>query len=59
MPKKGARPRDIPATPHYIYRDRGWAGYKDWLGTRVKKRKATSKRKFRSIQSLHNPRDSG
>jgi hypothetical protein len=25
-------PADIPTNPHAAYRDRGWAGYGDWLG---------------------------
>lgn len=56
MPGKGARPVDIPSDPSYSYKNKGWAGYKDWLGIRAKKskskKKATSKRKFRSIRSL-------
>ena len=27
------RPPDIPSSPHWIYRKRGWAGFGDWLGT--------------------------
>lgn len=26
-------PSDIPAAPHRIYKDKGWVGYGDWLGT--------------------------
>ena len=26
-------PPDIPTTPRFVYRDRGWAGFGDWLGT--------------------------
>jgi hypothetical protein len=26
-------PKDIPGTPHRIYKDKGWVGYPDWLGT--------------------------
>ncbi len=29
----GLRPADIPATPAYLYAQRGWAGWGDWLGT--------------------------
>ena len=28
------RPRDIPAFPHEVYRDKGWQGWSDWLGYR-------------------------
>ena len=31
--KKGQRPADIPANPHVTYRDQGWSGMGDWLGT--------------------------
>lgn len=26
------RPRDIPSSPHAVYRGKGWIGYPDWLG---------------------------
>ena len=29
----GVRPIDIPSNPHTAYKDRGWLGYVDWLGT--------------------------
>jgi len=31
--KSGARPDDIPCHPRNVYKDEGWAGYGDWLGT--------------------------
>ena len=31
--KSGKLPADIPATPALKYRDKGWAGMGDWLGT--------------------------
>jgi Phage-integrase repeat unit len=31
--KTEARPPDIPASPDNVYRDSGWDGYPDWLGT--------------------------
>ena len=31
--KSGELPKDIPSGPHGVYRDQGWAGYGDWLGT--------------------------
>lgn len=30
---KGCKPRNIPTSPHHVYRDTGWAGMGDWLGT--------------------------
>jgi len=32
-PDLPARPPDIPAGPDRVYRDRGWRGYRDWLGS--------------------------
>ena len=29
----GDLPMEIPIAPNLVYRDRGWAGYGDWLGT--------------------------
>jgi hypothetical protein len=31
--KSGKKPNDIPYTPHVVYRNDGWAGWGDWLGT--------------------------
>jgi hypothetical protein len=33
MPNKGVRPDDIPVRPNVVYRDAGWNGLGDWLGT--------------------------
>jgi hypothetical protein len=33
LPHKGTLPKDIPASPNYAYRNEGWSGYRDWLGT--------------------------
>jgi hypothetical protein len=30
----GARPADIPAYPAGVYKNQGWAGWRDWLGPR-------------------------
>jgi hypothetical protein len=48
MPEKGNLPADIPATPSQIYKNYGWSGYGDWLGTG---RVADQLRKFRSFQN--------
>jgi hypothetical protein len=45
--KSGKRPPDIPAHPGLSYRDRGWAGFGDWLGTGTV---ATFDRKYRSFR---------
>jgi predicted helicase len=33
LPLKGFLPNDIPSTPDRVYKNKGWAGYGDWLGT--------------------------
>ena len=33
MPEKGTRPPDIPGRPDLVYKDKGWIGIRDWLGT--------------------------
>jgi len=33
LPEKGTLPKDIPAGPYSVYKDKGWAGFPDWLGT--------------------------
>jgi hypothetical protein len=33
MPEKGMRPSDIPANPDLTYKESGWKGLGDWLGT--------------------------
>jgi hypothetical protein len=50
MPEKGALPSDIPANPCGAYRNKGWLGFGDWLGTGVL---AT---KFRQYRSFHDAR---
>jgi hypothetical protein len=31
--KSSNRPHDIPSSPNGYYKNKGWVGYKDWLGT--------------------------
>ena len=31
--KSGQRPSDIPSSPDRVYKDDGWGGFGDWLGT--------------------------
>ena len=33
LPELGKLPKDIPATPWMTYKDEGWVGLGDWLGT--------------------------
>ena len=35
MPEKGSLPEYIPKAPHHVYKNQGWFGYGDWLGTGV------------------------
>ncbi len=30
--KSGMKPRDIPASPHTVYKKNGWVSWADWLG---------------------------
>jgi hypothetical protein len=50
MPEKGTLPSDIPANPCGAYRNKGWLGVGDWVGTGVL---AT---KFRKYRSFHDAR---
>jgi superfamily II DNA or RNA helicase len=40
---KPAKPPDIPSNPNLVYKDKGWIGYADWLGTSRKSRKPRKK----------------
>jgi hypothetical protein len=33
IPDKGTLPKDIPSHPEDKYKDTGWQGYRNWLGT--------------------------
>lgn len=46
LPGKGTKPADIPAVAARKYKDVGWAGWGDWLGTG---RTATHLRQYRSF----------
>ena len=55
--KSGARPDDIPAFPNGVYKDRGWDGVGDWLGTGVIANQNRNYRSFEEarafVQQLH------
>jgi superfamily II DNA or RNA helicase len=36
--KSGKLPEDIPANPAQVYRGKGWKGFRDWLGNRIRNR---------------------
>lgn len=48
--RSGKKPDDIPNTPGHVYKNVGWLGVEDWLGTklggRIKKRSFSQARKF-------------
>jgi superfamily II DNA or RNA helicase len=45
--KTQAKPLDIPADPYKVYKDKGWMGMGDWLGT---ERIANQNRVYRSFE---------
>jgi hypothetical protein len=45
--KSGRKPNDIPGSPAKVYKDSGWSGWGDWLGTGYV---ASPKRKYRSFE---------
>ena len=45
--KSGSKPIDIPSNPNATYKDKGWIGIGDWLGTNVL---AAQDRKYRSFE---------
>jgi superfamily II DNA or RNA helicase len=44
--KSAARPNDIPRHPDVIYKNKGWSGISDWLGTNI----FTKNRTYRSFK---------
>ena len=56
--RSGKKPEDIPSAPNIVYKDKGWKGYGDWVGTDKKKYnlsdnqvKAIKKKGKRSLKS--------
>ena len=47
LPEKGSLPNNIPAKPYRAYADKGWTGFRDWLGT---ERLPTISRRFRAFE---------
>ena len=45
--KSGKKPADIPATPAGVYKNKGWTGMGDWLGTGYV---ANQKRQYRPFK---------
>jgi len=48
--KLGKKPDDIPVAPHLVYKNKGWEGFGDWLGTG---RIASRNKKFRSFSDAN------
>lgn len=57
LPEKGIRPTDIPSNPEITYKNKGWIGYGDWLGTGRISNKLRVHRPFEEargfVRSLH------
>jgi hypothetical protein len=49
--KAGQKPEDIPASPHSTYKQDGWKGFGDWLGT------GTVANQLREYKSFEEARD--
>jgi predicted helicase len=45
LSEKGSLPADIPASPAWQYREQGWKGFGDWLGTGRTRVSKSAKRK--------------
>ncbi len=53
--KSGKKPIDIPSTPESIYKNKGWLGFGDWLGTgRVADQKKVYKTYTDAKEFVHN-----
>jgi hypothetical protein len=46
MPQKGTKPSYIPVNPRGVYKNKGWTGWGDWLGTGTV---ATFQRQYRTF----------
>ena len=51
LAEKGTKPADIPAVPARVYKDAGWDGFGDWLGTG---NIANFLRQYRSFEDARN-----
>ena len=47
----GAKPRDIPSNPNFVYEDKGWQGYGDWLGNGNVSTRLRQYRSFRQART--------
>lgn len=51
LPEKGTRPDDIPGKPSEIYKNEGWIGYGDWVGTGTRARRGV-RRPFKEAREF-------
>jgi superfamily II DNA or RNA helicase len=49
---RGKRPDDIPSNPAQVYRNKGWKGYGDWLGTRSTSNRSRRFLPFRKARAI-------
>jgi len=52
LPEKGTRPKDIPTAPNQTYKDQGWLGWGDWLGTGTVASQLFSHRSFKHARKF-------
>ena len=50
--RSGKKPDDLPAAPHQTYKDDGWAGMGDWLGTGIVANRLRRYRPFEKARSF-------
>jgi superfamily II DNA or RNA helicase len=50
--KSGKKPTDIPSNPDVVYRNEGWTGWGDWLGTGTVATRFRNYRKFRKTRTF-------
>ncbi len=52
LPDKALKPNDVPATPNITYKDSGWQGWGDWLGTGTVPQKSMKDRPFEEAREF-------
>jgi superfamily II DNA or RNA helicase len=48
--KSGKKPPDIPTSASRVYADKGWAGFRDWLGIEYRRTGRTAPGRFRPFE---------
>jgi len=57
--KQGKHPADIPRSPDRVYKESGWVGWPDWLGTNSTYKKFAAARAYARSLGLKNMREWG